>query len=138
RHRLGSSNLNPSCSPYRSGVPIDSVPAAEVDESDPAFVRRRHSYQSLVGGLNWLACNTRPDLSTAVSFLAAYSHCPSKGHMEAALYVVKYLRSTASHGIAFHSSAPATSEAYVHYPFPHDAETYHDASTVPHDKPHLL
>lgn len=138
RHRLGSSNLNPSCSPYRSGVPIDSVPAAEVDESDPAFVRRRHSYQSLVGGLNWLACNTRPDLSTAVSFLAAYSHCPSKGHMEAALYVVKYLRSTASHGIAFHSSAPATSEAYVHYPFPHDAEAYHDASTVPHDKPHLL
>lgn len=58
--------------------------------------------------------------------------------MEAALYVVKYLRSTASHGIAFHSSAPATSEAYVHYPFPHDAEAYHDASTVPHDKPHLL
>ena len=138
RHRLHTSNVNPSSSPYRSGVPIDSIPASDVDDSDPTFVRRRQSYQSLVGGLNWLATNTRPDLSTVVSFLAAYNHCPSKGHMDAALHVVRYLRSTASHGIAFHSSAPATSEAYVHYPFPHDAEAYHDCTPLPNDKPHLL
>ena len=138
RHRLNTVNFNPSSSPYRSGCPIDSLEAAEVNEKDPSFVRLRRAYQSLVGGLNWLATNTRPDVSTAVSFLASYNHCPSKGHMEAALYVVKYLRSTASYGIAFHSSAPTTSEAYVHYPFPHDAEAYHDATPPPTDQMHLL
>ena len=72
-----------------------------------------------------------PILDRISLFLAAYNHCPSKGHMDAALHVVRYLRSTTSHGIAFHSSAPATSEAYVHYPFPHDAEAYHDCTPLP-------
>ena len=58
--------------------------------------------------------------------------------MESALYVVKYLRSTASHGIAFHSASASTSDAYVHYPFPHDAEAYHDSTPAPHDRMHQL
>jgi len=138
RHRLGSVNYNPRVSPYRSGCPIDSFPSAKVDENDKHFVRRRQAYRSLVGGLNWLATNTRPDLAPVVSFLASYNHCPSKQHMESALYVVRYLRSTASHGIAFHSGSPSTSNAYVHYPAPHDAEAYHDSTPAPHDRMHQL
>ena len=138
RHRLSNINFNPRVSPYRSGCPIDSFPSAEIDEDDKFFVRRRLAYRSLVGGLNWLATNTRPDLAPVVSFLASYNHCPSKQHLESALYVVRYLRSTASHGIAFHSASPSSSEAYVHYPFPHDAEAYNDATPPPTDQMHLM
>ena len=138
RHRLNNINYNPRVSPYRSGYPIDSFPSAEVDEDDKHFVRRRHSYRSLVGGLNWLATNTRPDLAPVVSFLASYNHCPSKQHVESALWVVRYLRSTTSHGIAYHSASPSSSQAYVHYPFPHDADAYHDATPPPNDHMHLM
>lgn len=58
--------------------------------------------------------------------------------MDSALYVVRYLRSTASHGIAFHSASASSTEAYVHYPFPHDAEAYHDATPPPTDQMHLM
>ena len=138
RHRLHNINFNPRVSPYRSGHPIDSFPSAEVDENDKHFLRRRQSYQSLVGSLNWLATNTRPDLAPVVSFLASYSHCPSKQHLESALYAVRYLRSTASYGIAYHSSSSTSTEAYVHYPFPHDAEAYHDSVSPANNEMHLL
>ena len=101
---LASINFNPLATPYRSGCPIDATQSATIDEEDLAFVRRREAYQSLVGRLTWLATNTHPDLSTAVSFLSSYSSCPDRQHLEAALCVVRYLLSTTSHGIAYHSS----------------------------------
>ena len=70
RHCLNTVNFNPSSLPYRSGYPIDSIKAAEVDKDDPTFIWCRCVYQSLVGSLNWLATNTRSNLLTIVSFLA--------------------------------------------------------------------
>ena len=130
-HRLADITLNPLATPYRSGCPIDTIKSATVDEEDSAFVRRRKAYQSLVGRLTWLATNTRPDLSTAVLFLASYSSCPASQHLEAALYVVQYLRSTVCQGIAYHSSASAATPAYLHYPPSHDREAYSDACPPP-------
>ena len=78
RHCLQNINFNPLATPYQSSYPIDCVPSAIIDEEDNLFVKRRDAYQSLVGQLTWLATNTRPDLATAVSFLASYSSCPNK------------------------------------------------------------
>ncbi len=94
---------------------------------DPSFLRLRLQYQSLVGSLNWLATNTRPDLAPVTSFLAAYNHHPTQKHMDAAVYAVKYLRQTTDYGIAFHSSTTDPASAYVHFPFHHDIEAYSDA-----------
>ena len=117
--------------PYRSGCPIDATQPATIDKEDQAFVRRREAYQSLVGRLTWLSTNTRPDLSTAVSFLSSYSSCPAQQHLEAALYVVRYLRSTTSQGIAYHSSASSATSAYLRYPLSNDREAYTDATPTP-------
>jgi len=130
-YRMSGINYNPSVTPYRSGCPIDAIESATIDEEDTDFVRRRETYQSLVGRLTWLAMCTRPDLATAVSFLASYSSCPAKQHLEAALYVVRYLRSTTSQGIAYHSSASAATSAYLHFPPDHDREAYSDATPSP-------
>ena len=135
RHRLQNINFNPLATPYRSGCPIDCVPSAIIDEEDNLFVKRRDAYQSLVGQLTWLATNTRSDLATAVSFLASYSSCPNKQHLEATLYVVRYIRSTMSQGIAYHSSASAATSAYLHYPPSHDCEAYTDATPPPDRQP---
>eukprot|EP00984_Skeletonema_dohrnii_P019485 scaffold9319_cov84-Skeletonema_dohrnii-CCMP3373.AAC.1 len=85
RYKLDSSNYNPHATPYRSGCPIDSIPPANIDELDKWFVQRRDNYRSLIGGLTWLATNTRPDLAPVVSFLASYNSCPAAQHWEAAV-----------------------------------------------------
>jgi hypothetical protein len=79
-------NQTPMATPYRSGVPIDSITESTDDDESPALKRRKEAYQSLVGSIGWLAHSTWPDLITAHSFLAAYSNKPSTGHMKAALY----------------------------------------------------
>ena len=66
-----------------------------------------------------------------MSFLSSYSSCPAPQHLEAALYVVRYLRSTTSQGIAYHSSASSATSAYLHYPPSHDREAYTDATARP-------
>ena len=127
RHCQQHININPRATPYRSGLPIDSLPAYTGDMDDPSFLRLRAQFQSLVGSLNWLATNTRPDLAPVTSFLAAYNHHPTQQHMDAALYAVKYLRHTTEYGIAFHSASDTSATAYVHFPFHHDIEAYSDA-----------
>ena len=137
RHRLQNINFNPLATPYRSGCPIDCVPSSIIDEEYNLFVKRRDAYQSLVGQIIWLATNTRPDLTTTVSFLASYSSCPNKQHLEADLYVVRYIRSTTSQGIAYHSSASAATYAYLHYPPSRDREAYTEHE-IPGDRNLML
>jgi hypothetical protein len=121
RHRQQDTNYNPCATLYRSGLPIPD------DMSNTSFIRRRELYQSVIGSLNWLATNTHPDLSPVTSFLAAYNNNPSPGLMDAALYVIKYLRNTTDFGIAFHSASPSSASGYIHFPFHHDLEAYADA-----------
>jgi hypothetical protein len=64
--------------PYRSGLPIDSIIHQDMSSSDRDKLRLQ--YQSLVGSLNWLAHTTRPDLSMVVSLLAQHQSNPSPGH----------------------------------------------------------
>jgi hypothetical protein len=122
-------NRTPHMTPYRSGIPIDSIPAA--DPKDPDLKRRTKVYQSIVGSINWVATCTRPDVSPVLSFLASYSNCPSHQHYKSALHVLKYLYSTADYGISFHSDASNTIQAFNHFPHHHDKEAYSDATPPP-------
>ena len=61
-HRFAIDKLNPvpNMTPYRSGIPIDSIPPP--DPQDPDLKRRTKCYQGIVGCINWLATCTRPDV----------------------------------------------------------------------------
>ena len=124
---LQDRNQTPTATPYRSGVPIDSIAESSEDVESPALKRRKEAYQSLVGSIGWLAHSTRPDLITAHSFLAAYSNKPSTGHMKAALYALHYIHSTHDYGISFTSDDLAPMHSYIHYPPSTDVEAYRDA-----------
>ena len=135
RFNLHNTNKNPLATPYRSGIPIDSIGLVDPElADDPQQKKRTQEYQSIVGCLNWLAINTRPDLSVCVSFLAAYSAGPLPGHVAAAKYALKYVHSTVDQGIAFHShNTDATLQSHLHFPFGHDKEAYSDAhAPLPH------
>ena len=122
-----SRNVTPTATPYRSGVPIDSVAPSTDEDDSPAQLWRTAAYQSLIGSIGWLSSSTRPDLSAVHSFLASYSNKPSTGHMKAALYALHYIHSTHDYGISFTSDSVAPMHSYIHFPPPTDVEAYTDA-----------
>jgi hypothetical protein len=96
---LHMSDCNPVKSPYRLGLVIDSIPHdGAPPESKLDIVK---PYQRAIGGLNWLATSTRPDLSVCVSLLSQFSHNPSEGHLDAVKHVLRYLKGTRDHGIRY-------------------------------------
>jgi hypothetical protein len=129
-HRFGIDKYNrtPNMTPYRSGLPIDSI--ASANPKDPDLKRCTKVYQAIIGSINWLA-TCRPDVSPVLSFLASYSTSPSYGHYQAALYALKYLYSTSDYGISFHSDASNTIQAFNNFPHHHDKEAYSDATPPP-------
>ena len=117
--------------PYRSGLPIDSIPTETLSASQCDALRLQ--YQSLVGSLNWLAHTTRPDLSTVVSLFAQHQSNPSTGHLEAAKHVVKYLAGTKNLGIYFTSQRCPILESFLHFPLPSHVLSMSDANWGPQD-----
>ena len=97
RHQL--EHCTTQHSPYRSGILINRI---DHDGVDPLLKQRLvKEYQSLIGGLNWLSINTRPDINTAYSLLLQFNCNPSQGHLELEKYGLSYLKHTSSHGILF-------------------------------------
>jgi hypothetical protein len=127
-HRFAIDKLNPvpNMTPYRSGVPIDSI--ALPDPNDPDLKQRTKCYQAIVGCLNWLATCTLPDIAPALTFLASYNTNPSHQHYKLALHVLKYIYSTSEYGISSHSAANNTIQAFNHFPHHHNKEAYPDAT----------
>jgi hypothetical protein len=128
---FGSLSLSTYISPYRSGLPIDSIPHEDMPTIERDSLRLQ--YQLLVGSLNWLAHTTRPDLSTIVSLLAQHQSNPSWGHLEAAKYVVKYLANTKTLGIYFTSRKRSILESFLHFPMPPQIMSMSDANWGPQD-----
>ena len=101
-------------SPYRSGMPVDSIPHKTLPSHLRAIV---HSYlRQLDESLNWLATGTLPDILVITSILAKHQCNPSPGHINAAKHVIKYLKGTANFGIYFCSDSDPTLSSFIHFP----------------------
>ena len=119
--------------PYRSGYPIDKIPTEEYDEATQAKIT--HKMQQLTGSLQWLSTSTRPDISTATNFLSKYNHKASKGHLDAAKHVIRYLKGTKSLGISFKTTPDKRVTSYVKFPVSNDTITpFCDANWGPQDQ----
>ena len=86
------------CNPL--STPLDSsVKLTATTESDaPADYAE---YASIVGGLMFAACVTRPDIMCAVGKLAQFTSNPSSKHLLAAKRVLRYLQGTRNRGIIY-------------------------------------
>ncbi|KAL0453131.1 UNVERIFIED_CONTAM: Retrovirus-related Pol polyprotein from transposon RE1 [Sesamum latifolium] len=71
----------------------------------------QEKYHRLVGRLLYLSF-TRPDISFGVQQLSQFVHSPRAIHMEAALHLVRYLKSCPESGLFFPVSTPFTLTGY--------------------------
>lgn len=73
--------------------------------SDPS------SYRRLVGRLIYLTI-TRPDICFCVNMLSQFMQAPREPHYQAALHVLRYLKSSPGHGLFFPSTCDLRVSAY--------------------------
>ncbi len=98
---LSNTNKTPLMTPFRSGLPVDTIPSIDMSPEDRAPLTAK--MQSWLGMINWLQMCTRPDLATIFSLLSTHIHKPSPGHTEAVKHVGKYILSTMDLGLQFSS-----------------------------------
>ena len=114
QNSMNGEMINPVQSPYRSGYPIDKIPTEAYDDKTQKEYTKH--LQSLVGSFTWLSMSTRPDISTVTNILAKYVKSPSKGHLDAAKRVLRYLKGTLHKGITFSTHNNSRLAAYVKFP----------------------
>ncbi len=81
------------------------------------------SYPSLVGSLLWLALQTRPEISQAVSQLSRFVSNPSPAHLTAAKHLLRYLNGSRALGIHYSSKANSTPLIYSDATWASDPES---------------
>lgn len=69
------------------------------------------TYQRLVGRVLYLTM-TRSDIAFVVQVLSQYMHYPKKSHMEVALRVVRYIKSTPGLGLLMPAKRTNELQAY--------------------------
>jgi hypothetical protein len=89
------------CTPYSIGYPVDKIKEETYNENTQH--KLTHLLQVLVGSLNWLSISTQPDISTITNMLTKYSSNASKGHIDQAKHVIKYLKGIKEKGNLFSS-----------------------------------
>jgi hypothetical protein len=94
------------------GTPADSSPLGPGNDSDPPH-DKLWSYPTMIGRLNYLGNNTRPDLQYAVHACARYTHRPKAIHSRALKRIVRYLIGTQDKGTVFRLTPDITLDMYV-------------------------
>ena len=94
---------------------VKHVPANAVLQPNPNAPRfeATWNYRSVIGKLNFLAQNTRPDISMAVHQCARYVNNPNSSHMEAVKYLCRYLLQTRTRGLILRPNGNTSLDAYV-------------------------
>jgi hypothetical protein len=83
-------------------TPVDSILYDDLDGLDRSD---SWNYWSVIGKLNYLANNTRPDISMAIHQCARYSSNPKAIHELAVKRIARYLLVTQTKGIVMHPTA---------------------------------
>ena len=92
--RQGMQDCTPVTTPMDTSVKLTKT----VDDDVPADPKE---YASIVGGLMFAACVTRPDIMCAVGQLSQFLNNPSSKHLLAVKRVLRYLQGTSSYGITY-------------------------------------
>jgi hypothetical protein len=91
-------------------TPADTILHAD---SNGAERQQTWNYRSVIGKLNYIANNTRPDISMAVHQCARFSSKPKALHELAVKRIIRYLYATKDKGITFRPSNDFSLNMYV-------------------------
>jgi hypothetical protein len=114
----------------------DAHPTLTPDHiNDPVLNKDRHASKleqfplnCIVGSLQWLSVQTRPDISQAVSRLGQYLANPIPIAFVKAARILRYLRGTRSHGLKFSSQIETSLMGYVDADWAGDKTDYKSQS----------
>ena len=109
---LGLEDSNSFDPPYISGFPFDKIPYPS-----SRLQTAQEQVQSVVGSLNWLACGTLIDIATITNMLAQHLHYATPLYVEAARYVVNYIKGYKSLGIMFTTQQSNDISAFLNFHF---------------------
>jgi hypothetical protein len=84
--------------PVDCGVRLCKAGTADHQDS-PLLDVTIYKYRELIGGLSYIACSVRPDISFIVNQLARYANAPTVAHWDQAIQVLRYLKHTKHWGI---------------------------------------
>ena len=79
-------------------TPTTQVPLGSDPDGEP-FNQESFNYASIVGMLLYVANNTRPDITFAVSQVARFSAAPKVSHAQAIKTIVRYLARNPGKGL---------------------------------------
>lgn len=97
--------------------------------SSVSSVNLNSEYNSIIGGLQYLANNTRPDISFSVNHLARFLTNPSEDHLRAARRVLRYIANNPDKGITYiRGHGKPKLEAYSDADFAGDPSTSRSTS----------
>eukprot|EP00854_Cymbomonas_tetramitiformis_P034337 gene34337-biopygen26123 len=98
--RYGMADCNPSPTPME--------PKLVLTPADPQEPKSGRPYANLAMELMWLARCTRPDIMTAVCYLARFMHCHTEVHWQHLLRVLRYLKGTVRECLTLQCSSPVS------------------------------
>ena len=97
RFNMGDCKSNKLPLQPSSTLSKDMSPSSQAETEGMANI----PYQSLVGGLLYLANSTRPDISYSVGVLARYMSNPGQQHWAAGKGLLRYLKGTVNRGVVY-------------------------------------
>jgi len=97
----------------RDRTPASSIILDKDLDGKPRKHERDWKYRTVVGMMQYLQANTRPDTSMATHQTARFSIDPKLSHEKAVIRIGKYLRGTAERGIIFTPDKTMGLECYV-------------------------
>ena len=105
KHEMSKCNTAPL--PFENGLLRQILRQGRAAPDDPKADPNVDSteYRSILGGLNFPAVMTRPDLSNTVSVLQRYQQTPRTSHFNAARRVQRYVQGTHNLGLRYTGGA---------------------------------
>ena len=123
--------------------PMDCDYHPELDDT-PLLSEDDHSiYRMILGSVQWAVTLGRLDAAYAVATMARYAAMPQKGHLQAAIRIMGYLKGTSSGRILYDARRPDYSNLKVtdHYwgdLYPDAVEEIDDSNPLPKGKEVVL
>jgi hypothetical protein len=92
-------------------TPASPIPVGSDDDGDP--FNESWSYASIVGMLQYLQQNTRPDISFAVNQAARFTHAPKASHARAVKQILRYLKGIKDKGMIYRPTGELALDCFV-------------------------
>ncbi|KXJ75469.1 hypothetical protein RP20_CCG011674 [Aedes albopictus] len=119
--RFGMNDCNPVSTPFDASQKLSKEMSPK--SSDEVERMANVPFRELVGGLQFVAQCTRPDIAFAVNAVSSYNSNPGEAHWMAAKRILRYLKGTKDMKLVYSSESEESFHGYSDADWGNDPET---------------